>query len=162
MRSLTEALVLKRFEPHQSPVLFLNAGTGFGYVLGISGDPVRVAGPQVCVPLHNRLKEEGIAKVLVAASAANPLNLGSPKALAEKGGFWQKYPTPQAILSHPELVGRFFNPGFQVFPMEVVPEGSLIFLRPPPMVGYLVSQGPKWGVLAHCKEGLLTIRFSVW
>jgi hypothetical protein len=162
MRNLTEALVPKRFESHQHPVVCLNPGTGFGYVLGEDGEALRVSGPQVLVPMLSSVRDEGVAKVLVAASVANPLMLGTTKELSEKGGFWQKYPTPKAILGNPSLKGRFFQPGFPTFFMDVVPEGMLIFLRPPAMVGYLVSRGHQWGVLAHCKEGLLQVRFGSW
>jgi hypothetical protein len=139
----------------------LNAGTGFGWVLGESGEPERMPGPRVLVPVHNDIGgDDGIAKVLVAAAAANPLNVGNPGALAENLGFWQKIPTPQALLVHPGLVGKFFQPGFPMFPLDVLPEGTLVILRPPMMVGRLVLQGPKTGVIAHCKEGMLLVQFA--
>jgi hypothetical protein len=163
MRYLTEALVPKRFEQHQQPVVTPTAGTGFCYVMGSDGEPERLAGPLICVPLLNDIGgDEGVAKVLVAAGQGNTLTLGDPKALAETGGFWQKQPTPRVILANPGLVGRFFQPGFQVFPLDVIPEGTLLLLRPPMMVGYLVSRGPERGVLVYCKDGILTVRFATW
>lgn len=162
MRTLVEALVPKRFEQHQSPVVTLNAG-GFCYVLGLDGRPERQAGPLVHVPLLDNLGgDEAIAGVLVEASRGHVINVTHPRALAELGGFWQKHPIPQAILANPGLMGKFFQPGFPVFALEAIPEGTLLFLRPPMMVGYLVSRGPQRGVAAHCKDGILTVRFSSW
>lgn len=163
MRNLVEALAYKPFEAHQHPMVVLNAGTGFGYVLGADGEPERVGGPQVCVPLHNRITDEDVAKVFVAASAANPLLLGTPGTLAENGGFWQKMPNPQALLVHPSLKGRFFQPGFPLFYRAEVPEGTLILVRPQPMAGYQVVRNRRqFGVIAHCKEGLMAVRFGSW
>jgi len=161
IRSLREALRPLSFEAHQHPFVNLNAGTGFGYVLGPEGVE-RLPGPRVLVPLLEDIGgDEGIAKVLVEAATANPLNVGSPKDLGESLGFWQKIPTPQALLVHPKFVGKFFQPGFSVFPLLAVPEGEIIILRPPLMVGYLVRHPTGTGVVAHCKEGMLTVRFSV-
>lgn len=162
IRSLRDTLLPIRFEAHQHPMVTLNAGTGFGYIIGESGDVERVPGPRVLVPVHNDIGgDEGIAKVLVAAATANPLKVGSPADLAGGLGFWQRIPTPQAILVPPKLVGRFFQPGFPMFPLDAVPEGQLVLLRSPMMVGYLVSQGPKTGIVAHCKEGCLAVQFAV-
>jgi len=164
MRNLIDALALKQFETHQHPMVVLNAGTGFGYVLGADREPERVGGPQVCVPLHDdALTESDVAKVLVQAAAANPLLLGNTKTLAENGGFWQKTPNPQALLVSPSLKGRFFQPGYPAFYMEEVPEGTLILVRPSPMAGFHVVRGRyQFGIIAHCKEGLTAVRFGSW
>lgn len=163
MHSLADAFVFKRFEPHQQPVVTLNAGMGFCFVLGLDGEPERKRGPLVQVPLLDNLGGDGtIAKVLVAAGQGHVMNLGHPRALAELGGFWQKNPTPQAIVAHPGLVGKFFQPGFRLFALDTVPEGTLLFLRPPMMIGHQIVRGSQRGLLAYCQDGILTVRFASW
>lgn len=165
LRTLSEALVLKTFTETESPFVSLNPSTKFGFVGDAEGQAVRVVGPRVYVPVTDYRKEgideHGvIARVLVEMGASNPMNVPNADALKAETGFWQKIPNPRAILVNPKSFGSYFQPGIQTFQLDAVPEGRLIVLRPANMVGYWVMQGHARGVVAHCKEGVLSVRFA--
>lgn len=165
IRTLSEALTLKVFTEAETPFVSLNPSTKFGFVADAEGQPVRVVGPRVYVPMTDWRKDgidesSIIGRVMVEMGAANPLNVPSPEAMRPQTGFWQKIPNPRAILINPKSQGKFFQPGIQTFALDVVPEGQLLLLRPAHMVGYWVIQGSKRGIVAHCKEGVMTIRFG--
>lgn len=160
-RSLVDYLEPVEFEPGQHTFRNIEPRTQFGWVVNADGEPERVEGPRVLVPVHDwsGVNEEAlIARCLARAAEASPLKAVNRQSL-RTGGFWQRVPSPHAVLIHPKMLGKVYHSSLHAMAFETVPENRVVILRQASQVGYHIRQGSLRGFLAHDRTGLFSVEF---
>jgi len=150
--------------PEEQPFVAVDPGTRFVYVATEKG-PERVDSNfrRVVVPVHPWQATGGdetteIIKVLLEASATNPLKVASPKVLDD--AFWIRQRGWKGMVFNPKLRGRFPIPdGPMVVTSAVVPENLLLLIGTG--AGFYVRQGLRRGVVSNRAQSLMQVQFFI-
>lgn len=152
------------FQVDEQPLVAIDPQTRFA-IMAAGNGPERVdsAFRRVLVAVHDWQalgvnEDEEIVKVLVEASASNPLKVSTPAGLDET--FWVKNQKWKALLCNPGLLGKFLIPeGPIMVASENVAMNQLVLVGTPAMAGFFVHQGARRGVLSNHVHGLMQIQF---